>query len=215
MNQAWPNAPQNAAIITPEAAWTKRMKTCGTILLVLAGAHVLMCPSRLVMGFLTGPLMRMYFEWLESMSPKVKLSAMLEPMETYFDKIAIWQVAATLPFLGCAIWLGLIGLKILKVDRNALGAARVWTIGAAMAIAISTTIQLVVVVPATEVYSQAIVSTMPHAGSAAMPIDMRQLMGSMTNAATLMGTVMGVIMLGAFPVILYFWTKKLEEDTLA
>jgi hypothetical protein len=199
-------------MLSPAEAWAKRVRTCGVVMTVCAGIHLLSCISRFAMGFVMAPMMRMYFEWLESMSPKVKVTSLFEPLEAFLNKIAIWQSVATVPFLICASWLLYLGIKTMKADREALRGARVWTFAAAGAIAISTAIQLAVILPATQVYTQAIANQLPAQRGGA-PFDMGQMIGAITNAATLAGTVMNILMLSVFPIILFFWTKKLEKET--
>jgi hypothetical protein len=218
VNQPYaPGAPYGRAVLSPIEAWNKRARTFGIVIIVCAAAYLFLIVTRLAFRGMTVPLLRMYFAWLESLSPTVSLSKMLDPIEVFLDKMLIWEIATAVPFAACATWLIFIGRRVRRCERAALGAVRTWTLAAAACIVFSLGVQIFVTLPATTAYSAELMKAMPapKGGHGAAPFDVHAMVSSMTSAATGMGIVLGTLIAAAFPVALYLWSKKLERETPA
>ncbi len=219
MNQPYaPGTPYGQVALTPVEAWNKRVRLFGIVVIICAAAYLFLIVSRLAVRGLTVPLLRMYFAWLETMAPTVSLSKMVEPIQTFLDKMLIWEIVAAVPFAGCAAWLIFIGRRLRRCERAALGTIRTWTIAAAGCIVLSAVVQVFVTLPATNAYSAELMKVMPStpaSGRGAPPFDISKMVSSMTSAATGVGIVLGLLTAAAFPVALYIWAKKLERDAPA
>jgi hypothetical protein len=205
--------------LSPEEAWRKRVRIFAIVILVCSIGYLVLCVLGMATRLLTVPLMRLYFTWLEGLVPGARFSKLMEPMENFMEKIAIWEMLRTVPFVIAAGWLVVLGRRLLRQDRSALAAIRTWCYASAAPIVISVLIQLIFVLPATLAYSEAVSKSMPmttpHGSSAAMPFDISTFVSTMTNAATGAGIIIGAMTLAIFPLVLFFWSKKLSQDAPA
>jgi hypothetical protein len=205
--------------LSPEDAWKKRVRFFGIFMLVSALAYLFLCVIRIASQLVMGPLLQVYFTWLESMAPAVKLSRMMGPMMTFMEKIAVWEILRTVPFAIAAGWLIFIARRLMRSERLALRTIRTWCLATVGPIAMSIAIQLIFVVPATLAYTAAITKTMPSTAPAGTPggppFDVSIFMSSMTNAATGVGIVLGAITIALFPIGVYIWSSKLDKDAPA
>lgn len=191
---------------------TKRFETLGTVALVLSIGELLYCAWRLMSPLLSSAVLQAQ----RSMAPTtagVSMAKVTDAAQVFMVRIQLWEAVRTVPYLvatGVLLW---IALRLRKGEEKALTAARIWSLGALGAVAISLVIQIVITVPATMEYQRAVVELMPGlpTGGAA-PFDVKAMTSSITMISSIIGVILGTMFLAAWPIVLYFWASKLGRD---
>jgi hypothetical protein len=210
-NSPQPGAPP-AAATTP---LTKRFETLGNVSLALGALELLSCVQRLI-----GPLFgKAILDFQRNIMPKTphgpSFDEILDAGKDLMNKVTLWEAVRAVPFLIATSVLIWIALRLRKADAGALRAARTWSLAALGVVVLSTLIQIFVTIPATMEYQRALVKTMtslPTRGGAAPPFDMGEMMSKMTIISSLIGLVVGVVFLSAWPIVLYVWAGKIQKD---
>ena len=199
--------------------FAKRFETLGNVSLGLGAGELLYCLWRLVSPLLSQAMVgaqRGMLAGAKGAKGAVPMAGITDAAQAFMAQIQLWEALRTLPFLvatGFLIW---IARSIRKGDASALSAAKVWSLGALGAVAISVVIQILVTVPATMEYQRAIVDLMPTIpGGSAAPFDVKKMTSSITIISTVIGLFFGTVILSAWPITLYFWASKLRRDAVA
>jgi hypothetical protein len=203
-------APRNAA--SP----AKRYETLGTTCIVLSALELLYCMQRIVGSAFTKGIMNLERGLIPTLPGSPPVGRMLDALESFAARIAIWESVRTIPFIVATGFLLWIGLRLRKGDASALLAAQRWMFGAFGAIAASLLIQVLVTVPATLEYQEKVMAALPAlpAGRGAAPIDIKAMTSQMTLVFTILGSIVGTLFLSAWPIVLYVWSGKLIRETL-
>jgi hypothetical protein len=197
----------------PPGDAAKRCESLSTVCLVLASLEALSSAQRLSAPFTT----RRLLDWERSLLPRgpgaPPVDAMMDRALEFSRRIAPWELVRALPFLimsGLLFW---IGVRLRRGEMAALASARTWAAGALGVVALSTLIQVLVVVPATLSYQRAVVAMMPmtRPGGPAPPFDFARVMSAITLAGSGLGVLMGAVVLAAWPVVLLLWARKLSR----
>ena len=141
------------------------------------------------------------------------MESILKSAEQFMDRIALWEALRTIPFALCSGVLIMIALRLRKGDRTALKTARVWVLWAFLAVAVSTVVQAMVTVPATIEYQAKVMAAMPMPGGSGAGFDVKDMVGSMTTIAVWAGVFFGAFGMAVWPLVLFFWSKKLTKET--
>ena len=138
----------------------------------------------------------------------------MEAALIFAKRIAVWEALRTIPFLLATVFLLWIALRLRKGDMEALRSAQTWMFSAFAAIAVSLLIQILVTVPATLEYQHQVATLMltPPAGKSP-PVAMREMMSAMTMVVTIVGVVIGTLVLSVWPVVFYVWAGRLLRET--
>lgn len=191
----------------------KRCETLGNVALALSALELLSCVQRLLSPLLGRAAMR----WQKAFMPKMprgpSMDEMMDAGRELMDRIAVWEVVRTLPFLIATGVLIAIAVRLRRGDLGALAAARRWSAAALAVVALSAVIQVLVTIPATIDYTRAVVKTMPKlpAGPSGPPFDMGAMMSNMTMISSILGLIGGVLFLSAWPIVLYVWAGRIER----
>jgi hypothetical protein len=194
----------------------KRFNVLGTVSLVLAILEICWGLWKLASAALTGLLLQLERALLGSLSlpgpVPVPVTGMLQAIEDFSRKLALWEAVRALPFMVASAFLIFIALRIRRGERQALFAARTWVWWALGAVVLSTLLQLVTTVPLTIEYQRQITSilpTVPSAGPGGAPFDVKALTDTWMMASTLMGVMTGVAFLATWPIVLRVWSDRL------
>ena len=81
----------------------------------------------------------------------------------------------------------------------------------------SALIQALVTVPATIAYTQQVMDMMPDmpTGASAPPFDVKEIMAVITKVSTMVGLVLGTLVLAIWPIVLHVWAGKLMRESAA
>jgi hypothetical protein len=193
-----------------------RYRQLGTTSLVLAILELLYCVWRL--------LTQLFSESINAASralvpqapngPSVK--DMMDAARDFGQRIAVWEAVRTIPFLVATGFLLWIALRLREADARALFTARTWTLWAFGAVAVSLAIQITFTVPATMEYQRRIAAMMPSipTGENGPPIDMKEMMSSISSVSLIFGLVLGTALAAAWPIVLRVWAGRLIRETL-
>jgi hypothetical protein len=196
--------------------FAKRFETLGNVSLGLGIGELLYCLWRLVSPLLSQAMVGAQRGMLAGTKSAGRMVGINDAAQAFMAKIQLWEALRTLPFLVVTAFLIWIALRIRKGDAKALAVAKLWSLGALGAVAVSVVIQIVVTVPATMEYQRAIVDllpTMPSGSSA--PFDVKKMTSSITIISTVIGLFFGTVILSAWPIALFFWASKLQRDSAA
>ncbi len=196
--------------------FAKRFETLGNVSLGLGICELLYCLFRLVSPLLSEAMVGAQRSMLAGTKSAVPMAGITDAAQKFMAEIQLWEALRTLPFLLATSFLIWIALRIRKGDATALAAAKVWSLCALGAVAVSLVIQIAVTVPATMAYQRTIIDLMPTIpkGSAA-PFDVKQAASSITMITTAIGVLLGAVFFSAWPIALYFWASKLRRDSAA
>jgi len=209
------NSPQPGAPPGGQASpFTKRCETLGNVALALGALELLSSVQRLL-----GPLFgKAILDFQRTIMPKTphgpSMDDLMDAGKDLMAKVAIWEAVRAVPFLVATAVLIWIALRLRKAEPAALRAARTWSFAALGVVAVSTVLQVLVTIPATMEYQQAVVKMMTKvpAGPSAPPIDMGAMMSRVTMISSIIGLLAGVAFLSAWPIVLYVWAGKLQKD---
>ena len=203
-----PYAPPAAPPAPPAAV---SVRTLGTTALVLGILELCYCGFRLVSQALNATVLEAEKSMLPAMRHGAPMGAVMDQAQAYAHRIAPWEMVRTVPFAvatGVLVW---IAVRLRRGDEGALEAARRWIYGALGAVVFSLLVQLVFTLPATLEYQRHVVAAMPvlPARGGAPPVDMREMMGSMTLVSAILGVVFGTAFLSAWPIAFHVWSGRL------
>ncbi len=216
MAQQPPTRSRNPRAAPPAQEPAQRYRTLGTTSLALALLELVWCLQKLV----TQLFSRSIFDAQRSLIPQMpngpSMKVMAEAAHDFAQRIALWEVLRTVPFLVATGFLLWIALRLREGDARALFTARRWTLGAFGAVAVSTLIQIVWILPATAEYQRRIAASMPPipTGETTPPIDMKEMMGSITTLSLVFGLVLGAAFALSWPIVMRVWAGRLIRETL-
>lgn len=203
------NQPSPGALVDPTAL-ARRCELLGTTCLVLSIGELLYCFWRLLSPLLNRSILEAQHRMMPTTTGGVPMAKINEAAQSFTEQIQLWEVLRTLPFLVATAFLLWIALRIRKGEQKALVAAKAWALWALGAVVVSLLIQIVITVPATIAYQRAVVDLIPMApAGAATPLDVKTMASSITIVSMVVGLVMGMGFMAAWPIALYFWASRL------
>lgn len=210
-----PYIPAQAAppgALRPTGIVDSRLKTLGTLCIVLAGcqlAYFLYTLASSAFSVIAVSSLRAFVGGKVGPVPP-EATKLADSMESLMWMTALGTILRMVPYAllsGVLIW---IGARINRGDRSALETAKTWMWWALGAVALSLAVQAGIIIPATIEFQAAmkkgVLSGLPKSSSS---VDFE----SFSIAVSVVTMLAGAVTMAAWPIILRFWSDKLLEQT--